>query len=172
MSGLKRLIILLSAVISLCLIWRVWPHSASGVLPFGGDSAARFSVFASIRQDENDLSTAGTFYRMDDIAKSESALWKELSDILAASRYRQNFRNLLPWKAPEIPVSHAYGGSTVRVVCHFGSGADNYAAISFISPDFVAVSFNEGSGYRFYHPTNPETLSMLADFVLTYGRIG
>ena len=153
-------------VIACLLLWRMWPHSYSGILPVDEEDIVSLSVFANIKDAGYD-----TFYRMDDIPSQDEHL-QNITEIMQTSVYRQNFRNLLPWKIHEMFSDDNYDGQTIRLLYNPDNDNGNYAAVDFISSSLIAVSVGEGNGFRFYHPANPETIGELLEYMRLYARVG
>ena len=154
-------------IVACLLLWRLWPHSYPGILPVDEDSVVSLSVFAGI----NDPAGYNVFYRMDDLPAQDEHL-QNITEIMHTSVYRQDFRNLLPWKIHEMFSDDNYDGQTVRLLYNPDDENGEYVAVDFISSSLIAVSVGEGNGFRFYHPANPETIGELLDYLRLYARVG
>ena len=156
------------AVLLACLLlWRLWPCSYSAILPVEENSVISLSAFAGI----NNAAGYNGFYRMDDVESGDARL-QEITKIMNSSVYRQNFRNLLPWKSHEMFSDDNCDGQTVRLLYNPDDENGEYVAVDFISSSLIAVSVGERNGFRFYHPANPETIGQLLEYMRVHARVG
>lgn len=154
-------------LIACLLFWRLWPHSYPGILPEEADPVVSLSAFAGI----DNAAGYNVFYRMDDVPSGDARL-QEITEIMHTSVYRQNFRNLLPWKIHELFTDDNCDGQTVRLLYNPDDENGNYVAVDFISSSLIAVSVGEGNGFKFYHPANPETMGELLEYLRVHAKIG
>ena len=154
--------IVLAALIICLLTWRFWPKSTAGLLSISEDDIIGFSASAMVVRLENGQSYTD-MYRIDDIDPDE------VMDILSASGYQQDLRNLLPWTIDSVGSDKNYDGDTVSLYFYAGPGADRNVEIQFLSSSIVAVSYDGISGYQIYHPTNRNTKDKLVEYLKTYG---
>lgn len=168
-SNMKRKIIAIVTVvvILLCLLtWLVWPHTLSNILPFEDDSFIRFSIFSAERWVQDGVNYED-HYRFDNVTEPSS--FEELSMILNTSKYRQDIRNLWPWKDNRYGDEIDASGSA-RIVYYLGNEDGKYVAVSFLSSSLITVSVGtegvfEETDLRFYHPTNPDAFNKLKEYV-------
>lgn len=97
----KKLIIAVAIVIltAAALLWRLWPHSFSHFIS-EGSSVTALSSGVLIPGIENSRPVVDS-YAME-ISDPQSSELKAILEILATSRYRQDFRNQLPWGTSSI----------------------------------------------------------------------
>lgn len=167
----KRLLIIITIPIAVLivglLIWRFCPQPASSVIPVDEDTITSFSSNIKISCIEN----GQTVTDMYSINKTEFPCAEpgEILEILAASSYRQDFRNLLPWKADYIDADKNYDGRSVLMVFSVGSGKDEWVQIHFLTSTIMVVQIGGEDRLRVYHPTDQETLDELAEYFQTHG---
>ena len=160
------MIILIAFVIGL-VIWRFWPHSFFNAISVKENSIDRVSVHAMINRFETEQDTIDT-YLIDDINQPINML-DEIIEILSASNYRQDFRNLLPWGLDYVDADKNYDGRTVTVSFYMGNHKDEYTQIQFLSSSIIVVSTGGKTGFRVYHPANIKTIDQLVEYLQTYG---
>ena len=95
----KKLIIAIVILAAAALLWRLWPHSFSHFIS-EGSSVTALSSGVLIPGIENSRPVVDS-YAME-IPDPQSSELKAILEILATSRYRQDFRNLLPWGTSSI----------------------------------------------------------------------
>ena len=81
------------ALVAILLIWRFCPLSFSNTVSIGENSISGFSAIATVSRIENGEPKTDT-YRIDGTAQQITP--QKIIEILSASSYRQDFRNLLP----------------------------------------------------------------------------
>ena len=166
----KRIGLIVLAVIVVCtLAWRFWPHSFLEVMPVQEEAVFGFSSGAIIQQMGN-----GEIYQDHyqlDIHEPQDDRVGEILEILVASNYRQDFRNLLPWGVSSVGADKNFDGRTVTTLFTLGNEKDDYISIQFMSPTIIAVSIN-GEDFRVYHPTNRQVFDDLAAYLQTNGIKG
>lgn len=158
------IVVMLAAVlIGSLLAWRFWPRSFSDIVSIDENTVTDFSAGAMVQHLENGQSVTDTY----DFAafEEQSSVIGEVLDILAASDYQQDFRNLLPWAAETVDGDGNYDGCTVLLVFSDGYEKDDYVQIQFLSRSVMVVSVGGEDGFRVYHPTNDGTIDALADYI-------
>ena len=167
----KRIGFVIAAVIIVLVIcvltWRFLPKSSSSLIAIDKSSITGISAYAMIRTFENGQSYTDT-YRIDkqgDLGNEQ----EELAEILATSRYQQDFRNLWPWGIDSVSGGRYYDGRTVTVTFYSSNAENQYAEIMFMSNGLVVVQTDKHPGMRIYHPTNKETLDKLVQYLQTNG---
>jgi hypothetical protein len=93
----------------------------------------------------------------------------EILEILATSTYRQDVRNLLPWKTHYVEADKNYDGRSVLMAFSLGNGKDEWIQVHFLTSTMIAVLKGGEDGYRVYHPTNREILDELTEYFQTHG---
>lgn len=164
--GLIITVLIIALVICL-LTWRFWPQSSSGLISIDKSAINGVSAYAMVRTFENGQSYTDT-YR---IERQENLgnVQEELAEILATSRYQQDFRNLWPWGIDSVSGGRYYDGRTVTVTFYSPTAENQYTEIMFMSSGLVVVQTSKHSSMRIYHPTNRETLDKLVEYLQTNG---
>ncbi len=160
----KRMIIIavITLVVSL-LVWRLWPCSFTGAMSVDRDSVSGFHTDAMVRHFENGESITERYQI--DLPDPENGSLEEIFQILGQSGYQQDFRNLLPWGIDSVGSDSNYDGRTLILTFVLGNEKDAGVDIHFLSSSLVCVSGSNFSGYRIYHPTNPELLDNLIAYL-------
>ena len=162
-------IITIIAIIVCSLIWRVWPHTFSDLLPFDKASVTSFSAYAMVRHYENEQSYTDTYYRMEDITQPQNSNPEEIFEILGTSRYQQDYRNILPGDVDTVHPDKNFDGNTASLRFFWGDEPDEFVNISFLSNSIITVFVGGESGFHIYHPTNHETIYNLIEYLKTNG---
>lgn len=162
------IITVLTIALVICLLtWRFLPQSSSSLISIDKSAITGISAYAMIRTFENGQSYTDT-YRIDK-QETPSNEHEELAEILATSRYQQDFRNLWPWGIDSVSGGRYYDGRTVTVTFYSSNAENQYAEIMFMSSGLVVVQTGKRPGMRIYHPTNKETLDKLVEYLQTNG---
>ena len=159
-------VMIVTLVIGL-LIWRFLPRSSAHLMSVNESSVTCVSALATVNRLDNGSPHTDT-YRIDS-TQQQGALLGELIDILATSRYRSDFRNLLPWELASLSAGKNYDGRTVSLVFSAENQTEEYIYIRFLSSSLVSVHIGNESGFRIYHPANRETLDKLVEYLQTNG---
>ena len=169
MKKRTKLIFSIILAIGVCLlIWRLWPNRISHLLPFEENSVISFSVQATVRHYINEYSYNGTYYYLD-IPHEQSRNFEEILEIINKSKYQQDYRNLLPGDIDTVHPDKNHDGTNVDLEFVFGNKPDQRINISFLSSSIIAVFVPAESSFRIYHPTNPETIDNLVEYLQTNG---
>ncbi len=160
----KRIIrISLTIIIIFLITWPLLPVSFSNVMPIDEDTTISFSANAMVNYHEETYSI--------NIPESQKDSLEEILEILKTSRYRQDYRNLLPWRIGYVDADKNYDGHTVHLMFVYGNAKDEYVTIQFMSSSIIAVSTKDTCGFRIYHPTNDKTIYALVEYLKTHGTI-
>lgn len=155
---IKLLVVVIVIVIIACLlIWRFLPQSFSRILSIDPDTVDGVSAGVIVNQVAN-----GQFGLADFSLDADDGSAGEIIDILSASSYRRDFRNLLPWGAGSIDGGKDYDGQTLAVL--FYNEADT-VYIQFLGSRIVAVSNRDDGNLRIYHATNPAAVDQLTEYI-------
>ena len=114
----KRIGIIVTAfIISLVvglLIWRFVPHSAAHLMKIDESAFTGVSGSAMVNRFEDGVSYIDT-YQLEHTPQQSDG-FGALMEILATSRYRPDFRNLLPWDLDSLSSGKNYDGRIVSLV--------------------------------------------------------
>ena len=163
--GLIITIIIIALVVGL-LIWRFWPRPSSGLMPVDESSFTGVSAIAMVSGLEDGAFYSHT-YRIDS-TQQQSNEPGNILEILAASHYRPDFRNLLPWDLDTLSSGKNYDGRTVSLVFST-KDQETIVYIRFLSSSLISVQIGDQSGFRIYHPTNRNTIDTLVEYLQTVG---
>lgn len=162
-----RITILIVVLTAGLLIWCFWPQPASRILPVDEESITSFSSNIRILCIENGQTVSEVY----SINKTEFPCAEpgEILEILATSTYRQDVRNLLPWKTHYVEADKNYDGRSVLMAFSVGNGKDEWIQVHFLTSTMIAVHKGGEDGLRVYYPTNRETLDELTEYFQTHG---
>lgn len=155
------------ALIAGLLIWRFLPRSSSHLMSVDESSITGVSAIAMVSRLESG-SPYSDAYRIDYTPRQEAA-YREIMEILTSSRYRPDFRNLLPWDLDSLSAGKNYDGRTVSLTFSAENQEKQFVSIRFLSSSIVQVHIGNESGFRIYHPTNRETIDNLVEYLQTNG---
>ena len=88
-----------------------------------------------------------------------------------STRYREDFRNLLPWPIESVSTGRAYDGRGVSLMLVWGPSEDECCSLS-LSGRQIAVSWTHHDGFLIYHPEDPKLLNWLAIYLENNGEKG
>ena len=151
------LVVIVIALIACLLVWRFLPQSFSRILSIDLDTVDGVSASVIVNQIAN-----GQFDLADFSLDADDGSAGEIIDILSASSYRRDFRNLLPWGAGSIDGGKDYDGQTVTVL--FYNGTDT-VSVQFLGSGTMTVSNSQDGKLRIYHPTNPAAVDQLTGYI-------
>lgn len=160
------IIAIIVAVLIVCLlVWRIWPQSSATVISISKDSIASFSVSGMFQNFETGNCDFYTINSSSPICNEP----KEVMEILAASKYQQDFRNLLLWGVDGVSADKNYDGRTVTLCLYYNSEGSKYIEFQFLSKSIVVVRTAEQANMRIYHLINTTTFDKLVEYVQTNG---
>ena len=163
----KTILFIIIAVLLLSLVvWRLWPHSMEGIFSLDPNSASSITCTLMIGGIGTDSEPYTDFYNIQN-ATSEDEELRDIIDLLCASSYRPDFRNLLPWKITSAEADDSHDGRYVNISLRY---ADQYYRIFFFSKDMMVVSLGDDSGYRFYHPVNDDIFDNVVEYIQLNGE--
>lgn len=167
-TGTKKCILLLLVILLLCLlVWRLTPHTFEQMTSSNtGDitSLAGIVTFSGVR--------AGAAYTESYTLQNvlpEDTTFEPILILLTTTRYREDFRNLLPWPVDAVSAGRAYDGRSVSLMLVWGPSADECCSLS-LSGRQIVVSRPYHDGFLIYHPEDPELLNWLAIYLANNGK--
>ena len=164
----KRIGIIVTAfIISLVvglLIWRFWPRSSSHIISIDESAFTGVSAVAMVSRLE-DGAPYSDIYRID--PPNDAA--GDVLEVLSTSRYRPDFRNLLPWNLDSLSSGKNYDGRIVSLTFSAVNQEEQFVSFDFLSSTIVQVHIGNESGFRIYHPTNRNTIDKLVEYLQANG---
>ena len=158
---------LIVALFAGLLLWRFLPRSCAHMMSVDESAFTNFSSHAMIHRFDLG-STYTDMYYIEHIPRQEAA-YGEIMEILASSRYRPDFRNLLPWDLSSLSSGKHYDGRTVTFVFSAADRDEESIYIQFLSRSILSIHIGNKSGFRIYHPTNRETFDKVVEFLQANG---
>ena len=156
----KRIVIITMIICTACLLlWRFLPRSFAGIVPVDAKSVISISAGAMVDRFEDGQFSKDT-YRIDILQPQVDSI-EEIFKILDTTEYRQDYRNILPWQMDYVDGGKDYDGYIVTLQIVLG---DEYISIQFLSHSSMLISTGK-SDFHIYHPTNPQTLYDLVEFI-------
>ena len=167
----KRQVIL--SVVALLLVillgWRFCPHSFEKVISTGLGAITSLACTATIAGVENNGTAFIHSYKLQSLTE-EDENFDAIMQILGASKYRQDFRNLLPWELTSVGSDGTHDGKSVNILLVWGNAENENCYLTFHSDSVVVVSVGNDGGLLIYHPTNDKVLDKLVDYIQTHGN--
>ena len=166
--GTKKCILLLLAILLLCLLaWRLTPHTfeqmtASDINAI--TSLAGSASFGGVRDGEAYWDS----YTLQTVTPENTAFEGVLM-LLNATRYQEDFRNLLPWPIDAVGGDRYFDSRSVTIMLVWGPSADECCGLS-ISGRQIVVSRPHHDGFLIYHPEDPKLLNWLAIYIANNGE--
>ena len=168
--GTKKCILLLLAILLLCLLaWRLTPHTFEEMTASDrGEitSLAGAATFLGVR----DGTTYAESYTLQNVSPEDTA-FEPILILLNSTRYRADFRNLLPWPIEAVSAGRAYDGRGVSLMLVWGPSEDECCSLS-LSGRQIVVSRPHHDGFLIYHPEDPKLLNWLAIYLENNGDKG
>ena len=147
------------------MIWRVAPLSFERIASVEENAIADFSASLLMLYNQNGIACSDAYQITH--AESQEEMLQDILNLLNESKYRQDFRNLLPWQGDSFSGGKSYNGTVVMLTFSVSSDEDQYILLDFLSPNKILVSVNDA--WYIYHPANRDTLEKIAHFVRSYG---
>ena len=164
----KRIGLTIAIVIAVLIIgligWRFWPQSASSVMSVSEDTITSFAAYGMLDSFEMGYYDLYSINSPAPISNEP----REILEILAMSKYQQDFRNLLPWGVDGVSADKNYDGNMVTLSLYF-QDKQGYIEFQFLSNSIVVVRTSDQPNMRIYHPTNRETMYELIAYLQTHG---
>ena len=155
--GTKKCILLLLAILLLCLLaWRLTPHTFEEMTASDRDEITSLAGVVSLSGVRD-----GRAY----------TAFEGVLMLLNSTRYREDFRNLLPWPIESVSAGRAYDGRGVSLMLVWGPSEDECCSLS-LSGRQIAVSRPHHDGFLIYHPEDPKLLNWLAIYLTNNGEKG
>ena len=167
---MKKRILAFSAAVLLAVlcIWRLWPHSLQGILDTDGASFGAITVQVSEFGVDNGSPNIDV-YRLD-LPSPEDENHAAFMSILQGTKYRQDFRNLLPWDIRTVGSGSKNITHSAYIMLTWGE-ADNICYISFHGDNIISFDSGGNTEYRIYHPTDRTALNRIAAFIKANGEL-
>lgn len=160
-------IVTVAALIIGLLLWRFWPHAFSYIFPLEVDKITSFDVWIPI--ENSDLSHRLSGWHADPSWDETLPALQDVLDILAASDYNEDIRNLIP--SPDIRAGIGEPG-TINMIYSTRGRDPKFAQFQFLDSSTVIVTYSSDGMFFIYHLTNPETYDKLVEYIKTHGTIG
>ena len=158
--------IFLIAVLVFCvctLIWRVAPLSFERITSIDENDITDFSAVVSIQRVENGNVIAGGYQKTE--AESQEEMLQDILNLFNESKYRQDFRNLLPWRVDRISGGRLYDGTFVMLIFSIAASDVQYIQVDYLSPNTIVVSVSGNDHWRVYHPANHDLQDKIAQYI-------
>lgn len=164
--GLKIAVtVIFALLVCSLLLWRLWPHSFTDVIPTDESRIINISCSSTI-SGVNDSGTPFTAHHSLPSLEKDTDEFNAVLDIVKSCEYRPGFQNLLPWAI----TSYSFGGSkTANVSLIWGSNPGDNGFLQFGVDGQVVVSVGSSEGFKVYHTTDDSILDTLVDFVQKHG---
>ena len=164
----KRIGLTIAIVIAVLIIgllgWRFWPQPASSVMSVSEDTITSFAAYGMLDSFEMGHCDLYSINSPAPISNEPG----EILEILAMSKYQQDFRNLLPWGVDGVSADKNYDGNMVTLSLYF-QDKQGYIEFQFLSNSIVVVRTSDQPNMRIYHPTNSATFEKLVEYLKTHG---
>lgn len=157
---------LFAILIVALLIWRLWSQSFSAITVLDKNAFTKVSASVMVHRLENGQPHTDT-YRIETTEKQENEP-NDILEILAATQYRQDFRNLLPWKADSIDSDKSYDGRSAVLVFSTEDQTDEWLEIYYLSNSIMTVSVGGKDKLTIYHPINRKTFDELIEYIKSH----
>lgn len=163
--GLVITIIIAALIIGL-LVWRLWPQSSFGLISVNESTVTSFSAYGMFQDFEKGHCDLYSINSPEPLSNEP----EEILEILATSKYQQDFRNLLPWGVDGVSADKNYDGNMVTLSLYF-QDKEEYIEFQFLSNSLVVVRTPKQFNMRIYHPTNSITLDKLVEYLKNHGAL-
>ena len=168
--GTKKCILLLLAILLLCLLaWRLTPHTFEEMTASDRDEITSLAGVVSL-SGVRDGRAYTESYALQNVTPEDTAFEGVLM-LLNSTRYREDFRNLLPWPIESVSAGRAYDGRGVSLMLVWGPSEDECCSLS-LSGRQIVVSRPHHDGFLIYHPEDPKLLNWLAIYLANNGEKG
>lgn len=165
---IKTAIIIFGLLFVTLFGWRMRPHSLSDMISVDKASITSFTASARVGKIK-DGESYFSIYDMNSHETNDEIL-QEILEILDASAYRADYRNLLPWRIDSVGNDKNYDGRVYTVVLGWGNDKEDYVEIQFLSNSIIAVKQESDSEFMIYHPTNRNVLDSLIAHIQENGN--
>ena len=147
--GTKKCILLLLAILLLCLLaWRLTPHTFEEMTASDRDEITSLAGVVSL-SGVRDGRAYTESYALQNVTPEDTAFEGVLM-LLNSTRYREDFRNLLPWPIESVSTGRAYDGRGVSLMLVWGPSEDECCSLS-LSGRQIAVSWKPKDGNLNYN---------------------
>lgn len=164
----KRVIrALIVAILIMLCVWRLWPHSLKDILP------AKEMTFNTISVKVTEFSILNNSPNIDsyslEIASPEDENYGAIMSILVSTRFRSDFRNLLPWDILSVDSGMKNITHSATIMLTWGDTNEEVCYLSFHGDRIVSVTISGNAEFLVYHPTNRSALKQIATYTIKNG---
>lgn len=168
--GTKKCILLLLAILLLSLlVWRLTPHTFEQMTASNLNditSLAGAATFLGVR----DGTTYAESYTLQNVSPEDTA-FEPILILLNSTRYRADFRNLLPWNIDAVGSDRYFDGRSVAIMLVWGPSENECCSLT-LSGRQIVVSRPHHDGFLIYHPEDPKLLNWLSIYIADNGEQG
>ena len=159
----RKIVYLIIAVLLIAAcIWRFWPHSFTEILPLDQEKLTGLHSHCVI------VGIADGGLQMDtyllDLSRTDEGFAEVLKN-LAASKYRQDFRNILGSDG----FTHYGGTNTIYLQLRSDESSSESVYLVFLSDKLCSLISADGSGSVLYHPSDRSLYGRLAEYIQQNG---
>ena len=168
--GTKKCILLLLAILLLCLLaWRLTPHTFEEMTASDQDEITSLAGVVSLSRVRDGRAYTES-YALQNVLPEHTA-FEGILMLLNSTRYRDDFRNLLPWPIESVSAGRAYDGRGVSLMLVWGPSEDECCSLS-LSGRQIVVSRPHHDGFLIYQPEDPKLQNWLAIKMAYHGEKG
>ena len=166
MKKKKVIVIILALIAAALLVWRTWPHSLREII--GANTEPFDEISVSITEFGVDNSSLQMNVYKVEMSPADGATYNQLLSLIEGTKFRQDFRNLLPWDITTVSSGHKNITHSANLMLT-GAGLDGGCHISYHGSRIVSFSIEADSGFLVYHPVNRAALDQLVAFTKEHG---
>jgi|Cm1ome_4_1110797.scaffolds.fasta_scaffold02653_3 hypothetical protein len=167
MKKKRTLTIAIAMVVVLIGIWRICPHSLKDILNPNEKTFSTISVQVSEFGVSNNSPNIDV-YKLE-IASPQDENYESIVSIIESTKFRQDFRNLLPWNTLSVSSGSKNITHSAIVMLKWGSSNDEVCHITFHDDRIVSFSFGGSTEFLVYHPTNRTALNQIVEYTKENG---
>ena len=155
-----------AVLVALLCVWRLWPHSFRNILDINEE------LFGTITVQVSEFGVSNGSPNIDvyclDISSSEDKNYASFMSIIQSTKFRSDFRNLLPWDLLTVSSGSENITHSAYMMLTWGNGSDA-CYISFHGDRIVSFDISGKTEYLIYHPTDRTTLNQIVTYIKENG---
>ena len=152
-------------IIIFALTWRLWSHNLSKLISVNEDSVTAIACGVMVSGAKEPGVPSVDDYQLQDLDKDDEE-FTAILDILKDSKYRQSFRNLLPW-AKESDTNESNKSAMVLLI--WGDTESDRCVLTFCGNGKILVDQGATDGYKVYYAIDDSVLDKLVTYVQEHG---
>ena len=157
--------IVVGLIVVFIVVWRLWSHSFDDVISVKESTVTGITCSVSVAGAKESGTPSVDSYQLQGLDKEDEE-FDEVLDVLKNTKYRQGFRNLLPWFKTE---DTSESKNSVLVYLVWGDSESDNCSLTFLENGKVLVDSGSSDGLKVYYTIDDSVSDKLIAYVQEHG---